>query len=159
MGSRPPSIVEIFLFPIVGVVVVESIRTRHNELTLLTVPLVAVLIRLAWASAKIPRPRGSIGWEQFERLAKRSMETEQIAAVFLLLFEVAGVIVMSPGMGGLGGWVALAPFYAVYVVLRLLGRSQWIATEAAAPPDVPLAETAPVSDAHRDRSRHAQTGR
>ena len=143
MGSRPPSILEIFLFPIVGVVVVESIRTRHNELTLLTVPLFAVLVRLAWASAQMPRPRGSIGWEQFERLAKRSMETEQIAAVFLLVFEVAGVILMSPGAWGLNGWVALVPFYAVYVVFRLLGRSQWIATEAAAPSDLPFVGTAP----------------
>lgn len=156
--TRPPSVVEIFLFPIAGLIVAESVRTRHNELALLAFPLLLVFIRLAWAAAKMPRPLGTLGWEKFGRLAKRSMETEQIAAVFLLLFELAAVILMSPGVGMALGWMTLAPFYGIYVGLRLLARSQWIATHAAAP-ELPALGPPPLSDAHHDRSRHARIGR
>ena len=130
--SKPPHVIEILLFPWVGVLAAETFHKPSNELYLFFLPFPIVAIRLFIASLQTPPAPVGQPSETFDRAVRNMRATDQLAAFVLLLFECAAVVIVNPTVPNTG-WFFVAGFFILYVSLRLWSRHFWIraANEAA----------------------------
>jgi hypothetical protein len=130
--SSPPSLYEIFLFPIGAALVIEGVHTKRNELPLLFAPFLVVVIRLFIAQFQIPRTAAKSNIPLALKACRAAVNWNQISAVVLLLFEftvvIAGSIATDPNAGGaiLGVWAVMTVMYLIYILLRLVSRQYYI---------------------------------
>jgi len=120
----PPSIAEIFLFPLIGALACDLLVTRRNELYFFCLPFIFVFIRMYLSQLKSPVAKLESGLLLFA-YAKASYLGFEYAATLVLLF-LEWVSVFASGHESSGAlWALVAVMYAGYVMLRLVARSYW----------------------------------
>ena len=125
--SKPaaPSIVEIVALPLLGIVAVELLHTRANELWLFCIPFLVVVIRLYLVQFQAPRQGIGVPDEEFRSAARNCVIWNQLASPVLLVVECAAVVAANPETLG-GPWIFVVGAYALYVRLRFVSRRYWL---------------------------------
>ena len=122
----PPGLVEILLFPLLGTLMIDLWLDGHPraELPLLFIPVIWTVIRL-WRTAQ-HRDRLLQGEGVAASRVCFAAGLDQLAVLPLMLFEAFCVVAASRGGPPAAVGLALCgvPF-ALYVVMRLIGRAVW----------------------------------
>jgi hypothetical protein len=119
-----PGRVEIFVFPLLGVLLVDLLHTRSNELVLLFIPFLICVIRFVPIQSRREQFLNRAGGPSQRRLVAAAANWDTASVLPLALLESVAVIVAGPEMPA-GGWVVVAVPYTVYVIMRLAGRRCW----------------------------------
>jgi hypothetical protein len=120
-----PSLIEIVLAPLLGIVVVEMFHTRHNELFLFFIPFLLAVFRLVLNQRRQSAVARSLGEEsRGSREIRTAASWDQGSILPLVLLEAGAVVASSPTVPAIA-WMWVLLFYLTYVAMRVIARRHW----------------------------------
>lgn len=125
-ASRPPSLIGIIAFPLLGIAVAELLHTRKSELLLFVLPGPMGAIQVFIAQFQEPKARKELTMETRQhRAVGRCVAWNQLAVIPLVITEAGAIIALRPDVPWKFACVIIV-FFATYVVMRLRSRHYWL---------------------------------